>query len=416
MKPRPPKPEPTPADWHVPPPGSNGHCLLCGAATTRGQVLGKFGGSLTAKSHRQMGKRYEYRKRSNTSRTGWVIAYHYRPKPKPPKPIKPPVLTKEPPLMLNGPRFRTMVRPKKRPIITPRPFEQCRAYGYTRYSHEENRELSNNPEYQKKEIERFYHIQAPRPEWGRFFHDECSGWAYDLEDRPAGADLLNILQAGDWLIIFHPYRIGRQMDDVMHNIRFFRRTGVVLKIVTIPSMPDFNTYLGDIMLFGMALGAQLQSQSISEYTKAALKHHREMGRCNLNSSFSIPFGCRAEERGKTRTGKPAYYAVPDDSVCTQYAHFLDLYNRGYSWEVIAETANKCGWERSPGRPWRDYEVRKAVKWYAAKIGVEVKRKKPTNPARDASEVVSSSRAWISPGSHPAPPLSSAPPVAAPHGP
>lgn len=356
---------PNPHDWHYPPPDSNGHCTICG-----GPSNGKNPSANIRIQHRQTDDWWEIRKSSNT---GWVYSEPKRPKP--PAPPKPPPPVKEPePLPPQGHRFTTLLRPRKRKILTPKPFDQCRAYGYTRYSHEEERDPHNRPEYQLKEIEAFYKLQSPRPQWGRFFHDECSGHSYDLEDRPAGADLLNVLEPGDWLIIFHPYRLGRRMDDVMSNVRFLRRTNVTLKIVTIPSITDWNTPIGDITLFGMALGAQLQSESISQYTKAAMKRLKDMGRV-MDGRHRVPYGCKLVVRGETRRKNPAYWAVEDPELIEQYRMMYEKLAEGYSYREIVDAARQAGWTDASGRAY-EYNsatglckvLQKTLRWYAQRFG------------------------------------------------
>lgn len=358
-----------PYAWHVAPPGMRSRSLYprdFGIDHGVKRITCGVCGGPGVYQHRRLSEfEWEVRRRSLK---GWIYAKWVKRQPKPPPPPKPPEPVKEPACKPIGKRL--ILRPRKRPIAKPRPLEFCRGYGYIRYSKQERGDPNNDPQYQVKGIEEYYSKQANTPKWERFFQDNCSGYSYDLEDRPAGQQLLDILRPGDWLVIWHPYRLGRQMDDVMHNIRFFRRAGVVLKIVTIPSVDDFNSLMGDIVLFGMALGAQLQSESISQYTKAAIKRHKEMGRVWKPTGDRIPYklGCRIEQRGLTHQGNPAYYAIPDDNVVAFYGHMAQLREQGYDWDTIAEAVN--GVSTPDKRKYKPKHVKEAVLWFRENHGVD----------------------------------------------
>jgi DNA invertase Pin-like site-specific DNA recombinase len=110
-----------------------------------------------------------------------------------------------------------------------------------------------------------------------------SGVNTSFADRPGGSRLLDILRAGDVLVVRWVDRLGRNYADVTHTIRELMRRGVVVRTVINNMTFDGATTdpmqqaVRDAMIGFMAASAQAQAEATKEAQAAGIAHKRAKG-------------------------------------------------------------------------------------------------------------------------------------------
>lgn len=107
-----------------------------------------------------------------------------------------------------------------------------------------------------------------------------SGISTQLKDRPQGRRLLDMLRAGDTLVVRWVDRLGRNYSDVCDTIREFMRRGVVVKTVINGLVFDGATKdpmqqaVRDALIGFMAALSQAQAEATKEAQRAGIDHAR----------------------------------------------------------------------------------------------------------------------------------------------
>lgn len=123
------------------------------------------------------------------------------------------------------------------------------------------------------------------------FADKMSGKDFN---RPAFQTLKNIVRAGDTIYVHEMERLGRNKQEILENLRYFKDKGVYVKILNIPtSMMNFDAcdnktqklmmdMINNIMIEVMATFAENERESIRKRQRegidAAVKRGVKFGR------------------------------------------------------------------------------------------------------------------------------------------
>jgi DNA invertase Pin-like site-specific DNA recombinase len=105
-----------------------------------------------------------------------------------------------------------------------------------------------------------------------------SGVTVRLVDRPQGRRLLDLLRAGDTLLVRWVDRLGRDYADVSDTIREFMRRGVVIRTVINGMVFDGATKdpmqqaVRDALIAFMAALSQAQAEAMKEARRAGIAH------------------------------------------------------------------------------------------------------------------------------------------------
>ncbi|MGK9164936.1 recombinase family protein [Inquilinus limosus] len=150
--------------------------------------------------------------------------------------------------------------------------------------------------------------------------DGISGVNTAFANRPGGSRLLDILRAGDVLVVRWVDRLGRNYQDVTDTIRELMRRGVVVKTVINRMTFDGATTdpiqqaVRDALIGFMAAAAQSQAEATKEAQRAGIKYAKE----------------KAEgERGKYLGRKPSYTRA-------QLEEVRDMLGRGEGHSAISK--------------------------------------------------------------------------------
>jgi DNA invertase Pin-like site-specific DNA recombinase len=153
--------------------------------------------------------------------------------------------------------------PTRRPI----------AAGYARASHDDNQESLPA---QVKRIEDFYNFQLKEIcDWDRVHYDNkpVSASKIPFSRRPAGKELIELLQPGDHIIFDKVDRIWRSVTDFVKLMEWFKNHEIVVHIVDFRGCTiAMGTPMGDFMLTLMVAIAELESKTTSHRIKESFRH------------------------------------------------------------------------------------------------------------------------------------------------
>jgi len=113
--------------------------------------------------------------------------------------------------------------------------------------------------------------------------DGVSGVTTRFGDRPGGARVLDVLRAGDVLVVRWVDRLGRDYADVSDTIRALMRRGVLIKTVINSMTFDGATTdamqqaVRDALIGFMAATAQAQAEATKEAQRAGVAHAKAAG-------------------------------------------------------------------------------------------------------------------------------------------
>jgi putative DNA-invertase from lambdoid prophage Rac len=110
-----------------------------------------------------------------------------------------------------------------------------------------------------------------------------SGVSTRLAERPQGKRLLDMLRAGDTLVVRWVDRLGRNYADVVDTIREFMRRGVIVRTVINNFTFDGSTTdpmqcaVRDSLIAFMAALSQAQAEATKAAQRAGIDHARQQG-------------------------------------------------------------------------------------------------------------------------------------------
>lgn len=110
-----------------------------------------------------------------------------------------------------------------------------------------------------------------------------SGINTRLRDRPQGSRLMDMLRAGDTLVVRWVDRLGRNYEDVTETIRELMRRGVLVRTIINSMTFDGTTTdptqkaIRDALVAFMAAMAQSQAEALKDAQRAGIAHAKAKG-------------------------------------------------------------------------------------------------------------------------------------------
>jgi DNA invertase Pin-like site-specific DNA recombinase len=165
------------------------------------------------------------------------------------------------------------------------------------------------------------------------FTDAGVSGSTPLRERPAGGRLLDVLTAGDTLIVAKLDRIFRSAADALTMVEELKDRGIDL-IVTDMGVDPVTQNGASKMFFGMmACVAEFERSRIKERQAEGMKAKR------AKQGFTggkRPFGYQIQGDGKDAV------LVEDPAEQSALKMIRDMRQDGYGYEHIAKTVRSCG--------------------------------------------------------------------------
>jgi DNA invertase Pin-like site-specific DNA recombinase len=198
-------------------------------------------------------------------------------------------------------------------------------YGYIRVSTaEQAADDRSSLEAQRRKIEAV--AQLADRNLDHIFEEPGVSGGKPLADRPAGAELMTLLQRGDALIVAKLDRAFRNAADALVLAEQWKKQGVDLIIADMGSEPVTQNGSSK-MFFGMlALVAEFERERIKERTAEGRLGKKSKGG---HIGGTAPFGYRVEGRGREATLVP----IPEQQAAL--ATMRELRAQGQSFRAIA---------------------------------------------------------------------------------
>lgn len=150
---------------------------------------------------------------------------------------------------------------------------------------------------------------------GVFVDKGVSGWSKNLEQRPAGSELLKTLKSGDHVIFYNVERAFRNTEECLRAMRLMTEAGITIHFAC--EQFDFTTASGKFMCSVMAAAAAYQSDLTSERTKEALAIKRLLG------TNAVP----STKHAKAKWGDSPFVATDSDLPSPPKLGAIHIYNR-----------------------------------------------------------------------------------------
>lgn len=185
-------------------------------------------------------------------------------------------------------------------------------YGYIRVSTEEQN-LNN----QKKAISEKYSVDK--------WVEEAKSGTIDFRKRCLG-ELIELLRAGDTLVITELSRLGRSLTMIFNIISILKERGV--RCIAIKNNFDLNPennndIVSSVLLFAFGLSAQIERELISERTKQGLAVARAKGK----------------QVGRVKGEKPHYFKLTPhkELIKTYMSQGRSVYSMAHEFGVTWQT-------------------------------------------------------------------------------
>lgn len=154
---------------------------------------------------------------------------------------------------------------------------ECRVFGYTRVSTEEQKK-GTSLDLQDQRIREFHAQRYGGMPYGTTLVDDgISAYKVALFDRPQGKLFKNILQKGDVVVFWNIDRAFRSMYDCVTSMQWFMNRGIRIVFMDQPEI-EFDTMVGKLIVTILAWAAEFESRRKSERMKESCKYRKEKGR------------------------------------------------------------------------------------------------------------------------------------------
>jgi DNA invertase Pin-like site-specific DNA recombinase len=110
-------------------------------------------------------------------------------------------------------------------------------------------------------------LRQKYPDALEFVDEGVSAWKTPLQNRPAGGQMLQILQPGDVVVALRPDRLFRSLKDAANQIDAIHAKGAILAIAESGIRTD--DLFGRLLMGMLSAFAQLESEETSRATKHA---------------------------------------------------------------------------------------------------------------------------------------------------
>jgi site-specific DNA recombinase len=229
------------------------------------------------------------------------------------------------------------------------------AIGYVRVSTDEQAEKGVSLDAQESRIRAWASARGLAPDSVPIFRDEgISGGR--TENRPGFLAAVDAACAsrGSTLVVYHSYRLSRDLADTMALWDRLDRAGVA--VVSLTDQIDRSTASGELHGIVNAAFGHYERKVIKERTVAAVNYKRAKGEV----LGQVPYGKRLPE-GAARNADgtyPPHVVLEDDPAELLALEVLDqLHASGQGPRAIAREMSKRGFPTKSGRPWAESTVR-----------------------------------------------------------
>lgn len=111
----------------------------------------------------------------------------------------------------------------------------------------------------------------------RIITDQAQSGVTTAESRAGFAEAMELLDAGDVLVVWKLDRVGRSIADLIHLLKLFGDRGIEFRSLT--DGIDTTTAGGRLVFHMMGALAQFERELIQERTKAGLRAAKKRGKC-----------------------------------------------------------------------------------------------------------------------------------------
>lgn len=169
--------------------------------------------------------------------------------------------------------------------------------------------------------------------------------------RPALADLLREIGAGDTLVVVRLDRLARSVSHLLEMIENLAAKGAHFRSLRDPI--DTSTPQGMFSLQVLGAVAQLERALISERTKAGIRAAKARGKRPGNPGIRER---RPEALAKMTAAQKAAYGDRVQATASQWLPTVRRMRPDHTWDDIARVLRQRGLDWTPER------LRRAVKW------------------------------------------------------
>jgi DNA invertase Pin-like site-specific DNA recombinase len=191
--------------------------------------------------------------------------------------------------------------------------------------------------------------------------------------RPALANLLRHLDAGDTLVVVRLDRLARSVSHLLDVIEDLNARGAHFRSLRDPI--DTSTPQGMFSLQVLGAVAQLERALISERTKAGIRAAKSRGKLPGNPGIRER---RPEMLAKMTAAQKTAYGERLQISVNRWLPTVRRMRPDHTWDEIARVLQQRGIDWTPER------LRRAVKWLVAEhlADAELLRKSPARPPED----------------------------------
>lgn len=157
-------------------------------------------------------------------------------------------------------------------------------------------------------------------EFGYVFKDPGVSGAMRFVERPAGKQLDDILERGDYLIFSRYDRAFRDVADGLQQYELWKNRGIV--IVFLDLRIDTSTPIGEYTFTTLLAAAKLERQISRDRMNAGIRRCYNRGEW-LSNGLSSPYGYKLAF-SHMAAGKKRYKLVPDPDIRAWGRYFIAL--------------------------------------------------------------------------------------------
>ena len=165
-----------------------------------------------------------------------------------------------------------------------------KVYGYVRVSTGRQADEGESLEIQERRIQG--HAMQTDLALERIFIERGVSGSVPLGERPAGEELLAVLEEGDTIVAAKLDRIFRSALDALQTAQDLRNRGVGLHLLDLGG--DVNNGMGKLFFTMAAAFAEAERERIAERVRDTKRDQRERGRF---LGGTVPFGFRVSDDG-----------------------------------------------------------------------------------------------------------------------
>ena len=164
---------------------------------------------------------------------------------------------------------------KKRTDNIANPTSIGRTFGYCRVSTRQQTQTGHSLEDQRTRIGGYCQANG-LPRVSGFFVDAATSGSTGLQRREAGKRLLDVVTAGDHIIVTKGDRLFRSAKNALEIAEILRKREVELHLMDMGG-PVLNSSVSRLVFGILMMVANMEAERIGERTAAVKEHRRELG-------------------------------------------------------------------------------------------------------------------------------------------